>query len=269
MLGKLLKYEIKATARLFFPIYLAILLFAFINRLINPFENIGNNTYNATIEGFNFLSIIQTISVFVYFALIVAVIAMTLVIIIQRFYKNLLGDEGYLMFTLPVKPWHHIVSKLLISLVWIIFSFIIIMCSVLILINIDNIFGELAKIINAGRNFFGDTILILIPISALIVSAYFIMTVYNALSIGHLFTKHRILASFGAYIGIYIISQIVFTISVFASMEKVIEPLVQSPVPIPSKIITLITFLTTLYGLLGIGNFVSANIILNRKLNLE
>ena len=102
MLGKLLKYEIKATARWFLPIYIIIFLFAFINRLINPFQKVGD-TYTATVEGLNFLNFMRGISIFVYFALIVAVIAMTFIIIIQRFYKNLLGDEGYIMFTLPVK----------------------------------------------------------------------------------------------------------------------------------------------------------------------
>ena len=37
MLGKLLKYETKATLAIF-TIYIAILLLAFVNRLVNPFE---------------------------------------------------------------------------------------------------------------------------------------------------------------------------------------------------------------------------------------
>ena len=35
-----------------------------------------------------------------------------------RFYKNLYTDEGYLMHTLPVKPWMLIVSKLTIGTIW-------------------------------------------------------------------------------------------------------------------------------------------------------
>ncbi len=268
MLGKLIKYEVKATARLFFPIYLAILLFALINRIINPFEKVGN-TYSTTMEGFNFINMMRMISAFVYFALIVAVIAMTFVIIIQRFYKNLLSDEGYLMFTLPVRPWQHIVSKLLVSMLWIISSFIIIICSVLILINVDNLFGELARLLDSARSFLGDTLLILMPISALVLSAYFIITVYNALSIGHLFTKHKILASFAAYIGIYMFSQIVFTIFAFATANTLLVPLAESTVPDPSHIAALIGSLTALYAVLGVANFVVSNIIINRKLNLE
>lgn len=268
MLGKLLKYETKATARSFLPVYIAILLFAFINRVINPFKQVGDTT-GVTIEGFSFLNMMRIASVVIYFALIVATIAMTFVIIIQRFYKNLLGDEGYLMFTLPVKTWQHIISKLLVSLLWTILSFIVIVSSVLVLIRVDNLFGEIVRIIGEGRRFFGDVFLILAPISSLIGSTYFILTVYNALSIGHLFTKHRILASFGAYIGIYIFTQIVLTIFIFATANAIFQPLAQSDLPIHAQILTLMISMMVLYSLLGAANFASANIILNRKLNLE
>ena len=38
MLGKLLKYEIKATGRIFLPIYLALILLAGINRIFIAFQ---------------------------------------------------------------------------------------------------------------------------------------------------------------------------------------------------------------------------------------
>ena len=41
--------------------------------------------------------------------------AYTCVVTIQRFYKGLLGQEGYLMFTLPVKNWQLVFSKALVS----------------------------------------------------------------------------------------------------------------------------------------------------------
>lgn len=41
----------------------------------------------------------------------VALFVLTMIVIIQRFYKGLLCDEGYLMFTLPVKPWQLIATK--------------------------------------------------------------------------------------------------------------------------------------------------------------
>ncbi|NLI60001.1 MAG: hypothetical protein GX375_01055 [Clostridiales bacterium] len=268
MLGKLLKYETKATARLFLPIYIAILLLAFVNRLVNPFERVGN-TLTSTIEGFNLLNIIRAFSGFLYFGLIVAAVAMTLIIMIQRFYKNLLSDEGYLMFTLPVETWQHIISKLLVSMLWVISSFLVIICSILILVNVDNLFGELSRIISSARDFLGDNLLVLFPVLALIASAYFILTVYNALAIGHLFAKNKIIASFGAYMAIYFVSQIVFAIFLFATANWIFVPLSQSTVAVPPQLIKLIGSLIFLYLLLGVGNFLVANFILNKKLNLE
>lgn len=174
-----------------------------------------------------------------------------------------------MMFTLPVKPWQHIVSKLLISLMWIVLSFIVIVSSVLVLTKMDNLFGELGNLIHEARRFFGDTLLILAPISALVGASYFIMTVYNALSIGHLFNKHRILASFVAYIGIYMVSQVVGTIFLLTMGGIILEPLSRAAVPDPSLITALILTIVGLNALLGTANFVSANIILNKRLNLE
>ena len=49
---------------------------------------------------------------------IVAVGVMALVVMVSRFYRNLLKSEGYLMFTLPVSVHELIWSKLIVSLVW-------------------------------------------------------------------------------------------------------------------------------------------------------
>ena len=49
MLGKLMKYEIKATARLFLPLYAALLVFSLINRFLNPFA-IGESINNINLQ---------------------------------------------------------------------------------------------------------------------------------------------------------------------------------------------------------------------------
>ena len=103
MLGKLMKYEFKATSRMLLPINGAMLLFALINRLfmeLNFFQT-GNMAISA----------LATVMAVMYVMVIIAAFVITLIVIIQRFYKNLLTDEGYLMFTLPVKAHSHITSK--------------------------------------------------------------------------------------------------------------------------------------------------------------
>ena len=91
MLGKLLKYECKSIGRILLPIYALLLvlsvIFGFILRqnsaipAVQTIQNLLGGFY--TMAGF-------------------ALIAITVGIIILQFYRNLLGNEGYLMFTTPV-----------------------------------------------------------------------------------------------------------------------------------------------------------------------
>lgn len=92
MLGKLTKYEFKATCRFFLPLYGALLLLAAMSRL---------SQWIMTYNEIGLLHYFSNIFTLVYVLVAVAIFALTLIVMIQRFYKNLLGDEGYLMFTLP------------------------------------------------------------------------------------------------------------------------------------------------------------------------
>ena len=105
MLGKLTKYEIKATARIFLPLYAGLLLFALINKVFIEINLLQTK-----------MAFLSAISGMIYFFIIVATFIITLVVMIQRFYKNLLSDEGYLMFTIPVTPSKHIISKMIVSI---------------------------------------------------------------------------------------------------------------------------------------------------------
>ena len=109
MLGKLMKYELKACGRIFVPLYVAILVVA---AIIGVFSNT---------ESFQVASIL----IFILMALFIGLMVVTIVLIIQRFKKSLLEDEGYLMFTLPVSIKNLILSKYLTSLIYIILSTII------------------------------------------------------------------------------------------------------------------------------------------------
>ncbi len=88
MLGKLLKYEVKATSKTFIPIYISIILISLINVTF-----MRNNIF---IEAQNIIHL-------VIIAFYIGITALTIIVTTERFRKNLLGDEGYLMFTLPVK----------------------------------------------------------------------------------------------------------------------------------------------------------------------
>ena len=132
MLGKLTKYEIKATARIFLPLYAGLLLFALINKVFIEINLLQTK-----------MAFLSAISGMIYFFIIVATFIITLVVMIQRFYKNLLSDEGYLMFTIPVTPSKHIISKMIVSILWAVVSVIAAVLSVLVLGYRKGIFGDI------------------------------------------------------------------------------------------------------------------------------
>jgi len=135
MLGKLLKYEFKATARTLLPLYAALLIISVISNLLLHSD----------------FQIASVISITVFGALLMAVFIVTLILMIQRFYRNLLSDEGYLMFTLPVKTNRLIFSKMIVTFVWFLIAGIVGGISGLLLGWNSSFWGELREIWSADH----------------------------------------------------------------------------------------------------------------------
>ncbi|PHV70603.1 ABC transporter permease [Sporanaerobium hydrogeniformans] len=205
MLGKLLKYEAKATARTFIPIYIALLIVSAINRVFRM---------NNIEMGF-------TLSVLVIVGLFIALGVITLIMIIQRFSKNLLSDEGYLMFTLPVKISDLILSKLIISFLWTVISGIVAILAILILLGDATFFSQIKELITvANWNYFLEGIrqefggnpiffIVEVPIISLCMYINTVLMIYLSISVGQLpiFNKHRVLFSFITYFIITTVGQ--------------------------------------------------------------
>ncbi len=126
MLRKLLKYEYKATVRNFAPIYLAVLLVTAMlaaSILLFGTDITSDSRFEAAVsqitsEGYSTGISLMLLSSVCYVCLFIAMFVILFLTICQRFYKNLLGSEGYLMHTLPVNPAMLIASKVLVSLFW-------------------------------------------------------------------------------------------------------------------------------------------------------
>ena len=117
MLKKLLKYEFKATGRVYGGLYLAILAVAVLMGV--SFQIPALLVHTAPIA----------VLMLVYMGLGVAIAVMTVLSIIQRFTRNLLGREGYLMHTLPVSNAQLILAKLIPSIVWVLCSIVVVLLS--------------------------------------------------------------------------------------------------------------------------------------------
>ena len=265
MLGKLLKYEIKATSRILLPLYLVLLAVAVANRFLNPFEMVEN------IEGFNIQSFINVLSILLYFIMAASVIAGTFIIILQRFYKNLLSDEGYLSFTLPVETHQHILSKTITSIMWVILSIIVIIASILIVADIDNFIREFSKFLEEISTVFGSGIFVMLPIYMLSALLLSILTFYNSISIGHQFQNHKVIASFIMFFAFYILTQTILVILLTAITFNLYGDLFASPfnaTTIPNANL-FFGIVTVVLLLMAVGHYLSINYFLKNKLNLE
>jgi hypothetical protein len=272
MLVKLMKYELKATARTLIPLYIALLTFAIINKIF-----IGTGLADR-LEGFGSIPFI--LSIFGYGCTMAAVFIVTFFVIIQRFYKNLLGDEGYLMNTLPVTTTTNLISKLSIATLWNIISGFVAVLSILIMaFNPDafsRFFQELFKGLSEGYSEVGIQIYIIIIEVIIIVLIYLLKSltmIYASISIGHLFSKHRILSAFGAFIGLNFIAGAISTGTMMAlSIIGKSQNLANEHLDALSRMLTFhkILICVILYNLVFfIAYFIITNYILKNKLNLE
>ena len=109
MLKKLLKYEFKATARTYGGMYLALLAASVL---------FGGSVWRWNGTNSDAYSTLVGLMSLVYTAVIIGTVVVTIMTIVQRFYRNLLGREGYLMHTLPVTETQLVTSKLISSTVW-------------------------------------------------------------------------------------------------------------------------------------------------------
>lgn len=264
MLTKLLKYEFRATARLFLPFYVVLLVFALINRFIN-FEQLV--AIDAQVFGFGVLELFGFLARLLYFVLVVGILVMTLLILLQRFYKSLLGDEGYLMFTLPVRPWQHIVSKLIAAAVWVTASGLVTAGSIMILTASADMGKLLQETVSAFGNAFGVTGFFVFPGTLLAAMASGILMIYAAAALGHISPRHKILASLAWYAALGFTS----TTLLFTFLTRVRAPLQITGVVTDGMSINLgmVWYVLLPAVVLGAIYFVLTNYVLERRLNLE
>ena len=268
MLGKLLKYELKATSRVFIPLYIAILVVSIVNGLSLNLEILN----------------IQGLATIVLMCLFISLFVITIVVTIQRFNKNLLKDEGYLMFTLPVSSKHLVLSKYLTSLIWTFLSFVVAFLSFTIIFMIPTYkYFDFSYFINEFNLLFSNMLNLnilgqFIKIILLMIISYtiFIFNVYLALSVGQLpvFNRFRNVSSFIGFLVInLLISYAQNIVSLFVNDASVnieaidnINYAINSVTSIVSKGLNVAIIINIIIILVL---FFATSYILNKKLNLE
>lgn len=276
MLGKMIKHEFKATARLYVPLYLAVIVLTPLLSLLLRFSlSIGENSLAGKI--FSGVSAIG-------FALMLGALCISaFVFIIVRFYKTVATSEAYLTFCLPVKPSQILLSKALIGVMWQVLSVVLLIGSILELLliqgsqlphKISEVFSQISPLITAeyGSLFpfflhFGFILIVTAASSTLIM--------FLAICLGQLFNEHRVIASVGMYAIVYTVTQI---ISMLAFLPYMIEGessfMVAQASAVNLEVDSIPTFgfmmvLTVTQLIFAIASYIGCSIILKKKTNVR
>ena len=297
MLGKLMKYEWKNIWKAGTLMLLGMLVVTVIGCVVLRMPGgvvtglLDNNDINATQSWFVLSSFVATLILYV-----IMLLASTwgmLIFLGIRFYRSMYTDEGYLSHTLPVTANQLFLSKILVSGVWYLFITIGIGISVVALIvslmtGLLNI-GELSSVLTQyngniwefladafyelGRTYeeemginllhYGITLLLTYVVGPFIT----MVTLFGALTIGQLSSKHKGFMGILAYAGLTILSSIIGSTvqSAFMFGTNVMSSSggfsVTTNMAYDINVITSLLIAAIMYGV--------SYYIMNRKLNLD
>ena len=270
MLGKLLKYEWKATWKI--PTILIGLLL--ILSVLSGFS-FASPVWRSDMGGLDLLVIL--VWMVFYFALIGVSIGITLYMAIH-FYKTMFTDEGYLTHTLPVTSHQLLISKILPMMAWSAIASLGIIVSVAIFGGMAVIFlvpdMSLMEVIKEGFRLFEQEGLFDIGYAALGISLLFLviaelfsgtMMIVGSISVGQMVGKHKILGSIGAYFAINTVVQMGIS---FISM-----PIMFTSINSADHVFKFITsswwIMSIASILVAIGLYFLSEYLIRKKLNLD
>jgi len=211
MVKKLFKHEFIyyfRTFALFLPIVLVIGIMA---RVFRFFEN--------------FDSVLVDIVIFSSASMLVvacfALLMLSVVVAVVRFYKNMYSAEGYLTFTLPVNNAQHIFVKLLTAICCQAICLLTVILAAIIAISGEPLKDFLLMLTAGISEFYEDigavsfiAFVFDIIVIALLSVAGNMLLYYACITVGQTAKKNRILMAVGAYFIYYVATQVISTVIV-------------------------------------------------------
>ena len=205
MLSKLLKHEFRATGRIGLPLCIGMIALSVLAAIALPLLNREN------VSGI--VTTVSTIIIMLYMLGFFALTIGVLVVILERFYKSILRDEGYLTMTLPTSLGKILSAKLICAVVW--YAIAAVICGIAVCIILMGnvqwglVLGSISDVLRALREHLpelrGEDILwfvtLLLEALAAIVLVCLQVTLhfYAAMAVGHSFHKSKVLLSVVAF----------------------------------------------------------------------
>lgn len=201
MLGKVMKYEFRASGRLLWPLFgLAIAVSGLARLLLLAAPHIWSPLATA-IEGIaSILGVLLPIAVF----------AMAFIYVAARFYQSTVTDEAYLTFTLPVSANTHICARLIVSIVYALVAGVVTaICAFIMLLPYSvQAIGMLfsGAYVTTGTWLAALGLFLAFVLVALINS---FLHLYASMGIGAQFGRNKVIAGVVAYFALSAVSSII------------------------------------------------------------
>ncbi len=225
MLSKLLKQEFRATGRIMLPVFGALVILSVLGNFSILMMDRGVTDSIVLKILFGLLTAGFIIAIF-------GVMLVTLVLMVTRFYRNLLQDEGYLMHTLPVSVHGLVWSKMIVSLVWFVVSALVIALILFLtalfqaghsLSDIQLYFPSWAQIkaVLQGAGVLRGLISLGLLAIVVCLLAFFAgcLHFYAAMAMGHMFSKDKVLLSIVFFVALSIVLSLMVSVLGFRRME--------------------------------------------------
>ena len=279
MLRKLIKYDFKALSRYLIVIHAMLLITAvlgrllFVGRLMSDPGRLSNAGAIATIIG-----------IIIYVILFMTAVFGSMLMIAICFYKNLYSDEGYLTHTLPVTRGQLLISKTVSGSVWMLLDMMMVILSLFILVltrpvldSFSSSWDELLSAMGFPASTGYGKILLAFAVLFIVSAVGSVVLIYVSITIGQLFSNHRVLGAVVVYFVINTIVSIICSIAgtvysmssfIHAADESSFVMMVNDGV-IYQMYARLFLFSLVLEIILAIGAYTVTYLLMQKKLNLN
>lgn len=258
MLGKLFKHEWNATARrygLFYLVLAAMTLFAAVLHRI-PVENMV-------------FRVAETIFLGIYVLTLIAAMVGSLAMAVIRFYQNMVADEGYLTFTLPVKVEELVLVKIFVAIFWQIITVCLLFGSVFCVyvlghVEVSTFVQELiVSVKGAGMS------LTLVAVVLLVTMLYQLILCFFSISVGQSFQGNKIVGSVITYLVVDFGLRMIMMVVLFTGVVIIGFSKVEEAVALGSGIGKMLTGWSIWFVMMAIAGYIGSCYFLKKKLNLN
>ncbi len=260
MLGKVLKYDLKALCRYLIPLYAVLFGLGIMIRLLGFFDNV---------------SIIAIICGLMIVALVVlSCLSFVLngIFSVKYYLENLFKDEGYLTHTLPVKKGTLLFSKVLASLVTFSMTALVLIISLIVAFYQKGLFVDVVKVLNLS--IYGMSVyefLLFMIVYGVIGYVATILMVYAAIAIGYSRSSNKLVSSVVWGLIFYFVMEFLYLglLGIIMIINPTFISNLDNSVFMMKDLITFFSIFMVFTALIGGVYYYISYRFMDKKLNLE